>query len=164
MALRTIREAGDKTLEKTSKPVKHITPRIRELVEDMFETMYEAQGVGLAAPQVGILRRIFVIDVDGEHPYVFINPEILETDGEQTGDEGCLSIPGKCGTVTRPMHVRARAYDLNMEPFELEAEELLARAICHENDHLDGILYSAHVVGGLRDVGAEEYEEEEDEA
>ena len=164
MALRTIREAGDKTLEKTSKPVKHITPRIRELVEDMFETMYEAQGVGLAAPQVGILRRIFVIDVDGEHPYVFINPEILETDGEQTGDEGCLSIPGKCGTVTRPMHVRARAYDLNMEPFELEAEELLARAICHENDHLDGILYSAHVVGGLRDVGAEEYEDEEDEA
>jgi len=160
MALRAIREAGDPALEKKAKPVKSITPRIRELAEDMFDTMYEGQGVGLAAPQVGILRRMFVIDIDGEHPYIFINPEIIETEGEQTGDEGCLSVPGKCGTVTRPMKVVVRAYDLEMQPFELEAEELLARAICHENDHLDGILYVQHVQGGLRDVGEEPEEEE----
>ncbi len=151
MALRTIRIAGDKVLGKVCRPVTAVTPRIRDLVEDMFETMYEACGVGLAAPQVGILKRIVVIDTDGENPHVLINPEILETSGEQTGDEGCLSLPGKCGTVTRPNFVKVRALNLEMEPFELEAEGLLARAICHECDHLEGIMYTSHVIGGLRD-------------
>ena len=162
MALRMIREFGEAVLEKKSKPVKAVTPRIRELVEDMFETMYHDGGVGLAAPQVGMLKRIFVIDVDGETPYVFINPEILETSGEQTGDEGCLSLPGKTGTVTRPQYVKVRAQDLDMNEFVLEAEDLLARAVCHENDHLDGILYTEHVEGPVRDV-EEVIEEEEDE-
>ncbi|MBQ9320949.1 MAG: peptide deformylase, partial [Eubacterium sp.] len=144
------------------KRVKEVTPRIRELVEDMFETMYHDFGVGLAAPQVGVLKRIFVIDVDGENPYVFINPEILETSGEQTGDEGCLSLPGKTGTVTRPQAVKVRAWDLDMNEFVLEAEDLLARAVCHENDHLDGILYTAHVEGPVRDV--EELLEDRDES
>ena len=137
MALRTIRLEGDKVLEKVCRPVTKMTPRTRTLIEDMFETMNDALGVGLAAPQVGILKRICVIDVDGEHPYVFINPEIVEQDGEQTGEEGCLSIPGMVGMVTRPEHVKVRALDENMEPFELEAEGLLARACCHEFDHLD---------------------------
>ena len=161
MALRMIREFGEPVLEKKAKKVKEVTPRIRELVEDMFETMYHDCGVGLAAPQVGILKRIFVIDVDGENPYVFINPEILETAGEQTGDEGCLSLPGKTGTVTRPQSVKVRAWDLDMNEFVLEAEDLLARAVCHENDHLDGILYTAHVEGPVRDV-EELMEEAED--
>ena len=163
MALRNVREYGEAVLEKKSKPVKSVTPRIRELVEDMFDTMYHDFGVGLAAPQVGILKRIFVIDVDGENPYVFINPEILETSGEQTGDEGCLSLPGKTGTVTRPQYVKVKAYDLDMNEFILEAEDLLARAVCHENDHLDGILYMSHVEGPLRDVN-ELYEDEADTA
>ena len=162
MALRMIREFGEAVLEKKSKPVKAVTPRIRELVEDMFETMYHDGGVGLAAPQVGMLKRIFVIDVDGETPYVFINPEILETSGEQTGDEGCLSLPGKTGTVTRPQYVKVRAQDLDMNEFVLEAEDLLARAVCHENDHLDGILYTEHVEGPVRDVEEVIVEEEED--
>ena len=161
MALRQIREFGEPVLEKKAKKVKEVTPRIRELVEDMFETMYHDYGVGLAAPQVGMLKRIFVIDIDGENPYVFINPEILETSGEQTGDEGCLSLPGKTGTVTRPQMVKVRAWDLDMNEFVLEAEDLLARAVCHENDHLDGVLYTAHVEGEIRDVG-ELPENEED--
>ena len=140
MALRTIRVQGDPVLEKVCKPVKEMTPKIGELIEDMLDTMYEANGVGLAAPQVGILKRIVVIDV-GEGPIVMINPVILETSGEQTGDEGCLSIPGKAGQVTRPNYVKARAYDENMEEYEIEGTELLARAICHETDHLDGHLY-----------------------
>ena len=123
--------------------------------------MYDAYGVGLAAPQVGILKRIVVIDVDGEHPHILINPEILETSGEQTGDEGCLSLPGKSGTVTRPNYVKVRAFDLDMNQFELEGEGLLARAICHECDHLDGILYTSHVEGELRDNAALEDEDEE---
>ena len=161
MALRNIRIMGEKVLEKVSRPVDAVTPRIRDLVEDMLETMYDAGGVGLAAPQVGILKRIVVIDTEGDNPYVLINPEILETSGEQTGDEGCLSLPGKTGTVTRPDHVKVRAYDLDMNPFELEGTELLARAICHECDHLDGVMYTSHVVGELRDVSAveEEYDE-----
>ena len=162
MALRIIREFGEPVLEKKAKRVKEVTPRIRESVEDMFETMYHDFGVGLAAPQVGVLKRIFVIDVDGENPYVFINPEILETSGEQTGDEGCLSLPGKTGTVTRPQAVKVRAWDLDMNEFVLEAEDLLARAVCHENDHLDGILYTAHVEGPVRDV--EELIEDRDES
>ena len=161
MALRNIRIMGDKVLEKVCRPVDAVTPRIRELAGDMLETMYDAYGVGLAAPQVGILKRIVVIDVDGEHPHILINPEILETSGEQTGDEGCLSLPGKSGTVTRPNYVKVRAFDLDMNQFELEGEGLLARAICHECDHLDGILYTSHVEGELRDNAAREDEDEE---
>ena len=119
--------------------------------------MYENNGVGLAAPQVGVLRNIVVIDVDEEpNPLVLINPEILEFSGEQTGDEGCLSIPGKAGVVTRPDYVKVQAMDENMESFVLEGTELLARAICHECDHLQGILYIDKVEGELKDVVHEE--------
>ena len=163
MALRTIRLEGDKVLEKVCRPVTKMTPRTRTLIEDMFETMYDALGVGLAAPQVGILKRICVIDVDGEHPYVFINPEIVEQDGEQTGEEGCLSIPGMVGMVTRPEHVKVRALDENMEPFELEAEGLLARACCHEFDHLDGHLYRKLAKGPLHRAGETEEQESPEE-
>lgn len=158
MALRTIRIQGDPVLEKVCRPIEKMTPKIETLIDDMLETMYESNGVGLAGPQVGILKRIAVIDTDGT-PYVFINPKILETEGEQTGDEGCLSVPGKAGKVTRPNYVKVEALDENMEPFTLEATELLARAICHELEHLDGILYTTHVQGELHDVT---YEEDED--
>ncbi|MCR5255088.1 MAG: peptide deformylase [Acetatifactor sp.] len=160
MALRNIREMGDPILNKVCKEVKEITPRIKDLVEDMFETMYDAQGVGLAAPQVGILKRIAVVDVTGEDPLIFINPVILESDGEQEGSEGCLSIPGKAGIVIRPYHVKVGAYDINMNYFELEAEEFLARAICHEFDHLDGHLYVEKMTGELQDVTDTEEEAE----
>ena len=159
MAIRNIREIGDPILNKVSKEVKEVSERTKELIDDMFDTMYEANGVGLAGPQVGVLRRIVVIDV-GEGPIVMINPVILETSGEQTGDEGCLSIPGKAGIVTRPNYVKARAFDENMEEYEIEGTELLARAICHELDHLDGHLYVEKVEGPLHDVT---YETEEDE-
>lgn len=153
MALRNVREMGDDVLRKISKPVKEMTPRLQSIIDDMFETMYETNGVGLAAPQVGILKRVVVIDVGEEEaePYVFINPEILETDGSQTGPEGCLSVPGKHATVTRPNYVKVRAQDENMDWFELEATELFARAICHECDHLDGILYVDKAEGPLMD-------------
>lgn len=151
MAIRNIRTEEDEVLRRKSREVQEMTPRIAELIEDMIDTMNEADGVGLAAPQVGILKRIVVIDV-GDGAMVFINPEILESSGEQTGDEGCLSVPGKCGTVTRPNYVRIRALDENMEPFEMEGEELFARAVCHECDHLEGILYIDKVQGGLRNV------------
>ncbi len=153
MALRTIREYGDDVLERKCKEVKEVTPRIRELIDDMLDTMYEANGVGLAAPQVGILKRIVVIDVspEGDSPIIMINPEILETDGEQTGYEGCLSIPGKSGIVTRPNYVKAKAFDLDMNEYIIEGEELLARAICHELDHLDGHMYVEKVEGELVD-------------
>ena len=163
MALRNIRYEGDSVLYKTSKEVKEMTPRIKQLIEDMIDTMYEANGVGLAAPQVGVLRRIVVIDV-GEGPKVFVNPRILEASGEQTGEEGCLSVPGKSGVVTRPNYVQAAALDENMQPFEIEGTELFARAMCHEFDHLDGHLYVEKVEGELHDVSYEsddeEYEEE----
>lgn len=159
MALRNIREIGDSVLNKTCKEVKEMTPRIKQLIADMLETMYEENGVGLAAPQVGILKRIVVIDVTGEDPYVLINPRIVETSGEQTGQEGCLSVPGKYGIVTRPNYVKAVALDENMQPYELEGTELLARAICHELDHLDGKLYVDKVEGDLMEMA---YEEEED--
>ena len=203
MALRALRFYGDPILGKKAREVTEMTPRLYDLIDDMFETMYASNGVGIAAPQVGVLRRIFVIDagikgrligeeepetdapeaqeacggaagseVTGEVPddeeaegeataYVFINPEIIETEGEQTGDEGCLSVPGKCGTVTRPMRVIVKAYDENLEPFELEAEGLLARAICHETDHLDGHVYVEKVEGELRDMNYDEEETEE---
>jgi peptide deformylase len=132
------------------------------LIEDMLDSMYEANGVGLAAPQVGILKRIVVIDVTGEDPYILINPKILETDGEQVGQEGCLSVPGKSGQVTRPNYVKAEALDINMEPFVLEGTELLARAICHELDHLDGHLYVEKVEGDLMNVNYDNVEEDFD--
>ncbi|MDO4454507.1 MAG: peptide deformylase [Eubacteriales bacterium] len=151
MAIRTIRVMGDEILEKKCREIKEVTPRIQELIDDMFDTMYDANGVGLAAPQVGILKRVVVIDTDGTG-YVLINPEIIETDGSQTGQEGCLSLPGKYGIVTRPNYVKVRAYDENMEPFELEGEGLLARAICHECEHLEGVMYVEHIEGELMDV------------
>lgn len=158
MALREIRVQGDPVLEKVCKEVKEITPRTQDLIDDMIETMYEANGVGLAAPQVGILKRIVVIDV-GEGPIVMINPRIVSVDGEQTGDEGCLSVPGKAGCVTRPNYVMARFLNEDMQECEIEGTELLARAICHELDHLDGHLYVEKVEGGLHDVNYEEEEE-----
>ena len=158
MAIREIREMGDEVLEKKCKPIKMMTPRTMELIEDMFDTLYESGGVGLAAPQVGILKRIVVIDI-GEGPFLLINPEIVETSGSQTGSEGCLSLPGKAGQVTRPNYVKVKALDLNMEPVEYEGTELLARAFCHELDHLDGIMYVEHVEGELYDVSYEEEEE-----
>ncbi|MDE6204255.1 MAG: peptide deformylase [Lachnospiraceae bacterium] len=160
MAIRNIREIGDPVLNKSCKVVKEVTDRTRELMDDMFDTMYEAQGVGLAAPQVGILKRIVTIDVTGEDPILLVNPTILETSGEQTGNEGCLSVPGKTGVVTRPNYVKVKAYDRNLEPFELEGTELLARAICHEVEHLDGHLYVEKVEGELMNVS--DLEDEED--
>ena len=160
MALRTIRIQGDPVLTKVCRPIPEVTERIRILVEDMLETMYEANGVGLAAPQVGILKRLVVIDIgDGQGPFIMINPEIVESSGEQTGDEGCLSLPGKAGTVTRPNYVKAKYYDLDMNECEVVGEELLARAICHELDHLDGHMYVELVEDGLHDVTDEESEE-----
>ena len=152
MAIRMIRTMGDPILEKQCKEVKEMTPRIRELIDDMFETMYDANGVGLAAPQVGILKRIVVIDTTGEDPIVMINPRILETSGSQTGGEGCLSVPGKTGTVTRPNYVKAVALNEDMQEYEIEATGLLARAICHETDHLNGELYVGKVEGPLMDT------------
>lgn len=159
MALRTIRVEGDPVLTKKSRPVEEMTPKISELITDMLDTMYDAMGVGLAAPQVGILKRIVVIDV-GEGPIVLINPKILETSGEQTGDEGCLSVPGMAGQVTRPNYVKVKALDVNMEEVIYEGEELLARAFCHEIDHLDGKMYTELVEGELHKV-TYDYDEED---
>ncbi len=160
MATRKVREMGDPVLSKKCKEVTELTPRLQELIDDMFETLYEENGVGLAAPQVGILKRIVVIDTTGEDPLLLINPKILETSGEQDGYEGCLSVPGKSGKVTRPNYVKAFAYDENMEPFEIEGTELLARAICHEVDHLEGHLYVERVHGPL--VNTEDLKEEDE--
>ena len=157
MAIRVIRTEEDPVLRKISKPVKEVTPKIITLIDDMLDTMYEAMGVGLAAPQVGILKRIVVIDV-GEGPIVLINPQIVGTDGEQTGEEGCLSVPGKSGLVTRPDYVKVKALDEDMKEIELEGNGLLARAFCHEIDHLDGKMYVDLVEGELHDT---EYKEEE---
>lgn len=159
MGLRTVRELGEEVLRKTSKPVKEMTKRTANLIDDMFETMYETNGVGLAAPQVGILKQIVVMDV-GDGPILMINPEILETSGSQTDYEGCLSVPGKRAMVTRPNYVKVKALDENMEEFILEGEELLARCICHECDHLKGRLYVDVKDGPLEDVP---YEDEENE-
>ena len=159
MALRKIRVEGDPVLTKKSRPVEEMRPKISELITDMLDTMYDAMGVGLAAPQVGILKRIVVIDV-GEGPIVLINPEILETSGEQTGDEGCLSVPGMAGQVTRPNYVKVKALDVNMEEVIYEGEELLARAFCHEIDHLDGKMYTELVEGELHKV-TYDYDEED---
>ena len=185
MALRTIRETGDPILRKVSKPVKEITPRTLELIDDLVENMHAADGVGLAAVQVGILKRIAVVwipesemdedeseeslEIDplthssGEE-IIMINP-VWEAIGEevQTDNEGCLSVPGKYGQVTRPEHIRLKAFDIEMKPYEREAKGLLARAICHECDHMDGILYTDKVEGDLYDAGSDPSEDEYEE-
>ena len=158
MATRKIREIGDEVLTKPCKEVTKMNLRTKILISDMLDTMYEAMGVGLAAPQVGILKRIVVIDV-GEGPIVLINPQIVETDGEQTGEEGCLSVPGKSGLVTRPDYVKVKALDEDMNEVEYEGEGLLARAFCHEIDHLDGHMYTELVEGELHQVSYDEDEE-----
>ncbi len=160
MALRTIRTIGDDILEKNCREVKQITPRITTLIEDMLETMYDAQGVGLAAPQVGVLKQIVVIDVsqEGDQPIVLINPEIVELSGEQTGQEGCLSVPGKAGIVTRANYCKVKAYNEKMEEIMVEGEELLARAMQHEIDHLAGVLYVTKAQGDLMNVVSDEEE------
>ena len=155
MALRTIRMLGDPVLNKVCREVKEVTPKISTLISDMLETMYDANGVGLAAPQVGVLKRVVTIDV-GDGPLIMINPQILASDGTQTAGEGCLSLPGKAGQVTRPNHVVARAYNEQMQEFEIDATELLARAICHEIDHLEGHMYTEFVEGDIYDVEEEE--------
>jgi peptide deformylase len=136
-----------------------MTARTQDLIDDMFETMYEANGVGLAAPQVGVLKRIVVIDTTGEDPILLINPRIVEQSGEQSGNEGCLSVPGKTGIVTRPNYVKVVGLDEDLNEIEVEGEELLARALCHEIEHLDGHLYVEKVEGELMDVQAEDDEE-----
>lgn len=163
MGIRNIRKLGDEILTKKARPVTEVNARIKELIADMLETMYDAEGVGLAAPQVGILKRIVVIDVTAEcnSPIIMINPEIIETDGEQRGSEGCLSVPGKVGIVTRPQYVKVAAYDENMERFEAEGTDLLARAFVHEIDHLDGKVYVDLVEGELYNV--EDFMQEEEE-
>lgn len=152
MALRNIRTEGDPILGKISKPVLEMNDKTKVLIGDMLETMYHANGVGLAAVQVGVLKRVVVIDIseEGDSPIILINPEIVDKSGSQTGDEGCLSVPGKSGVVTRANHVKVKAFNEKMELFELEGDELLARAIQHEVDHLDGILYTSKVEGNLR--------------
>lgn len=156
MATRNVRIIGDEVLKKTAKEVKEMTPKIKELIQDMFETMYEERGVGLAAPQVGILKRIVVIDPDYESPMALINPVILDSSGEQIGEEGCLSVPGKFGMVKRPDYVKVRACNEEMEEFTMEVTEYTARVICHELDHLDGILYVEKVIGELESTNLEE--------
>ena len=157
MAIRNIRELGDEILTKEAREVTELTPKITELIEDMFDTMYEANGCGLAAPQVAARKQVVVIDC-GDQPLVLINPVILETSGSQTGNEGCLSVPGKCGVVTRPNYAKVKALDENFEEYIIEGEELLARCLCHEIDHLHGVMYVDKVEGKLMDV--EQGEEE----
>ena len=158
MAIRNIRTYGDSCLTKECKPVKEMNHKLQVLIEDMLDTMYEANGVGLAAPQVGILKQVVVIDVspEGDSPIILINPEIIETDGSQTGEEGCLSVPGKSGVVTRPNYVKVKALDENMEEVIYEGTELLARAFCHEIDHLHGVVYVSKAEGGIHDVVRDE--------
>ncbi len=158
MAVRNIRQMGDGILNKKCREIKAVTPRIQELIDDMLETMYEANGVGLAAPQVGVLKRVVVVDV-GDGPIVLINPRLMESSGEQTGEEACLSVPGKYGIVTRPMHVKIEAWDEDMQRVELEGDELLARAFCHEIEHLDGHMYVEKVEDGLHEAVYEEEDE-----
>ncbi|MCR5735567.1 MAG: peptide deformylase [Lachnospiraceae bacterium] len=160
MALREIRVIGDPVLNKRCKEVTEMTERLKTLVGDMFETMYQADGVGLAAPQVGVLKRIVVIDVGDEQPLVLVNPKLVETSGEQRGNEGCLSVPGKVGIVTRPEYAKVVAFDIDMNPIEAEGTGLKARALCHELEHLDGHLYVEKVEGEL--LSAEDDEDEEE--
>ena len=159
MAKRNIVKIGDDVLRKVCRTQLTFDEKLHQTLDDMKETMYAAEGVGLAAPQVGVLKRIVVIDCTGEDLYVLINPRIIEASGEQTGQEGCLSVPGKSGEVTRPNYVKVAALDINMQPIEVEGTELLARALCHEIDHLDGHIYVEKVNGPLLDVKQEEEEE-----
>lgn len=145
MALRNIRINEDPILRKISKVVKNIDKRTQILIDDMLDTMYEANGVGLAAPQVGILKRVVVIDI-GDGPIILINPEIVEANGEVKDVEGCLSVPGKQGNVIRPKYVKVKAEDRDGNSIEIQGEDLLARALCHEIDHLNGILYTDKTV------------------
>jgi peptide deformylase len=154
MAIRIIRELGEDVLRKKAKVVKTVDEKIIQLLDDMAETMYEANGVGLAAPQIGILKQIVVIDI-GDGLFELINPVIIEQSGEQTGNEGCLSVPGKMGTVTRPSYVKVEYTNREGERVVAEGEELFARAVCHEVDHLSGILYVDKVEGELSDVETE---------
>ena len=165
MAIRNIREMGDPILNKECKVVKEMNERTQILIDDMLDTMYEANGVGLAAPQIGILKRIVVIDVspEGEEPIILINPEIIEEAGEQTGYEGCLSVPNKSGVVTRPQYVKVKALNEEMEEVIYEGEDLLARAFCHEIDHLNGHLYVEKVEGKLYDNSELQKDEDDDE-
>ena len=158
MAIRNIRTYGDSCLTKECKPVKEMNHKLQVLIEDMLDTMYEANGVGLAAPQIGILKQVVVIDIspEGDSPIVLINPEIVETDGSQTGEEGCLSVPGKSGVVTRPNYVKVKALNEDIEEVIYEGTELLARAFCHEIDHLHGVVYVSKAEGGIHDVAREE--------
>ena len=159
MALRTIRTEGDSVLEKICRPVEKIDKRTKDLVGDMLETMYDACGVGLAAPQVGILKRIVVIDTGEEGECVtLVNPVITLKEGEQVGEEGCLSLPGKVAVVKRPDHVICEAFDEDMNPITVEGFGLFARALCHETDHLDGILYPDVAEEPARDITMEEVE------
>ena len=165
MAIRAIRVMGDGVLNKKCKEVKSVNDRTQVLIDDMIDTMRGANGVGLAAPQVGVLKRIVVIEIEPENVYVLINPVILEQDGEQEGYEGCLSVPGKSGIVKRPNHVVVKAFDRYMNEYTLEGEGLMARAICHECAHLEGELYVDLVEGELMDNEELErmYEEDEEE-
>ena len=142
MAIRNIRVKGDEVLRKKCKPVESIGKREMIILQDMADTMYKADGVGIAAPQVGILKRMFLVDIGDENGLMVL---ILEVAGSQCGDEGCLSVPGESHEVERPNYVKVKALNEKGEEFILEGEELLARAILHENDHLDGILYIDHV-------------------
>lgn len=151
MALRNIVQIGDEVLSKKARKVEQIDDKIIQLLDDMAETMYHHDGVGLAAPQIGILKRVVVIDI-GDGLLELINPEIVSVEGEQIGDEGCLSVLGKMGTVKRPNKVTVRAFNREGQYFEITGEEFLARAFCHEIDHLDGILYVEKVEDGLIDV------------
>ena len=159
MAIRNIRLDGDDILRKTCRPVTKMDDRTLTLIDDMFDTMYEANGVGLAAPQVGILKRIVVIDTGEEGECVtLVNPVITLKEGEQVGEEGCLSLPGKVAVVKRPDHVICEAFDEDMNPITVEGFGLFARAICHETDHLDGILYPDVAEEPARDITMEEVE------
>ena len=161
MAIRTIRERGDSILNKKSREITEMNAKLSTLIDDMLDTMYDANGVGLAGPQVGVLKRVVCMDVGDGNQYVMINPEIIELSGEQTGMEGCLSVPGKRGQVTRANYAKVKALNENWEEIIIEGEELLARCIQHECDHLDGILYVSKVEGELVDKEVEEDEDEE---
>lgn len=163
MALRKIVEQGDPCLNKVCRPVTEFNGRLHELLDDLLETLADANGAGLAAPQVGVLRRVCVVmDEDSEEYLELVNPEIVAQSGEQTGLEGCLSVPGKWGIVTRPERVRVRAQDRDGNWFEAEGEELTARAFCHEIEHLDGHLYTEHIDHFLSDEELREYLEQEE--
>lgn len=162
MAIRNIRTVGDDILLKRSREVDKNTEKIQILIDDMIETMYAADGVGLAAPQIGVLKRIFIIDLSEErnNPIVLINPIILETAGEQVGSEGCLSVPGKAGIVKRPNYVKVRGLDRDFNEITIEGEGLFARAVLHENEHLDGHIYTESVIGKIYNAGDGEAAEE----